>query len=103
MCDHCKGIRTWRKFDTPDDYMNCIAYIRQLTADDGDFELVKEESTCPLDKVKTENGWADEIRLGRRNNDTHNPMQKLWAGVHMCCQYMAWQWALRKRQEQING
>ena len=63
MCDSCKGINTWRKFDTPDDYMNCIAYISQLTADDGDFELVKEVSTCPLDKVKTENGWADEIMI----------------------------------------
>ena len=25
------------------------------------FELMAEESTCPLEEVKTEDGWADEI------------------------------------------
>ena len=27
----------------------------------GEFELIAEESTCPLEKVKTEDGWTDEI------------------------------------------
>ena len=27
------------------------------------MELLAEESTCPLDKVKTEDGWADEIMV----------------------------------------
>ena len=38
----------------------CIAYIQQLVSE-GEFELMQEESTCPLEKVKTEDGWADEI------------------------------------------
>ena len=28
---------------------------------DVEIELIAEESTCPLEKVKTEDGWADEI------------------------------------------
>ncbi len=27
----------------------------------GEFELIAEESTCSLEKVKNEDGWADEI------------------------------------------
>ena len=34
--------------------------IQQLVGQ-GEFELIAEESTCPLEKVKTEDGWADEI------------------------------------------
>ena len=41
-------------------YLACIAYIQQLVSE-GEFELMQEESTCPLEKVKTEDGWADEI------------------------------------------
>ena len=52
MCEHCRNIQTWRKFDAPKDYLACIAY---------EFELMAEESTCALEKVKTEDGWADEI------------------------------------------
>ena len=37
----------------PKDYLACIAYIQQLVSE-GEFELMQEESTCPLEKVKTE-------------------------------------------------
>ena len=37
MCEHCRNIQTWRKFDAPKDYLAC------------------------MEKVKTEDGWADEI------------------------------------------
>lgn len=60
MCEHCRNIQTWRKFDAPKDYLACIAYIQQLV-EQGEFELIAEESTCPLEKVKNEDGWADEI------------------------------------------
>ena len=59
-CDHCRNTHTWKKFDAPKDYLACIAYIQQLVSE-GEFELMQEESTCPLEKVKTEDGWADEI------------------------------------------
>ena len=55
MCEHCRNIQTWRKFDAPKDYLACIAYIQQLVGQ-GEFELMAEESTCPLEKVKTEDG-----------------------------------------------
>ena len=61
MCDHCRNIQTWRKFDTPKDYLACIAYIQQLV-EQGEFELIAEESTCPLEK-----GWMD-----RRNYGSHD-------------------------------
>ena len=60
MCEHCRNIQIWRKFDAPKDYLACIAYIQQLV-EQGEFELMAEESTCPLEEVKTEDGWADEI------------------------------------------
>ena len=60
MCEHCRNIQIWRKFDAPKDYLACIAYIQQLVKQ-GEFELIAEESTCPLEKVKTEDGWTDEI------------------------------------------
>ena len=60
MCEHCRNIQTWRKFDAPKDHLACIAYIQQLVSG-GEFELIAEDSTCPLEKVKTEDGWADEI------------------------------------------
>ena len=55
MCEHCRNIQTWRKFDAPKDYLACIAYIQQLV-EQGEFELIAEESTCPLEKVKNEDG-----------------------------------------------
>ena len=60
MCEHCRNIQIWRKFDAPKDYLACIAYIQQLVGQ-GEFELIAEDSTCSLEKVKTEDGWADEI------------------------------------------
>ena len=62
MCEHCRSIQTWRKFDAPRDYLACIAYIQKLVKQ-GELELLAEESTCPLDKVKTEDGWAAEIMV----------------------------------------
>ena len=72
MCEHCRNIQTWRKFDAPKDYLACIAYIQQLVSE-GEFELMQEESTCPLEKVKTEDGWADEKRVDLR--------RKMWYAV----------------------
>lgn len=46
--------------NAPKDYLACIKYIQQLVTNGG-FELLEEESTCPLNQVKTEDGWADEI------------------------------------------
>ena len=43
MCEHCRNIQTWRKFDAPKDYLACIAYIQQLVGQ-GQFELMTEES-----------------------------------------------------------
>ena len=60
MCEHCQNIQTWRKFDASKGYLACIAYIQQLV-EQGEFELLAQESTCPLEKVKTKDGWADEI------------------------------------------
>lgn len=60
MCEFCQHIQTWRKFDNPEDYLACITYIQQVV-EQGKFELIAEESTCPLEKVKTKDGWADEI------------------------------------------
>ena len=48
MCEHCRNIQIWRKFDAPKDYLACIAYIQQLVGQ-GEFELIAEESTCPLE------------------------------------------------------
>ena len=39
MCEHCRNIQTWRKFDAPKDYLACIAYIQQLVSE-GEFELM---------------------------------------------------------------
>ena len=41
MCEHCRNIQTWRKFDAPKDYLACIAYIQQLVSE-GEFELMQE-------------------------------------------------------------
>ena len=48
--------------NAPKDYLACIKYIQQLVKNGG-FELLEEESTCPLNQVKTEDGWADEIMV----------------------------------------
>ena len=84
MCEHCRNIQTWRKFDAPKDYLACIAYIQQLVGQ-GQFELMAEESTCPLEEVKTEDGWADEIMAHMIR-------------CNLCGQHLARQWTLQKRQ-----
>ena len=62
ICDYCHNIQEWKKFNAPKDYLACIEYIQQLVTN-GDFELLEEESTCPLNQVETEDGWADEIMV----------------------------------------
>ena len=62
MCDYCHNIQEWKRFNAPKDYLACIEYIQQLVTNGG-FELLEEESTCPLNQVKTEDGWADEIMV----------------------------------------
>ena len=84
MCDHCRTIQIWRKFDAPKDYLACIAYIQKLV-EQSELELLAEESTCPLDKVKTEDGWADEII------SPHAPVRALWADLHLRSQHLAGQ------------
>ena len=27
MCEHCRNIQTWRKFDAPKDYLACICLL----------------------------------------------------------------------------
>ncbi len=75
MCEHCRNIQTWRKFDAPKDYLACIAYIQQLV-EQGEFELIAEESTCPLEKVKNEDGWADEI-MAQIAEESTCPLEKV--------------------------
>ena len=58
ICDYCHNIQEWKKFNAPKDYLACIEYIQQLVTNGG-FELLEEESTCPLNQVETEDGWAD--------------------------------------------
>ena len=62
MCDYCHNIQEWKKFNAPKDYLACIEYIQQLVTNGG-FELLEEESTCPLNQEETEDGWADEIMV----------------------------------------
>ena len=62
MCEYCRNIQIWRKFDAPKDYLACIAYIRKLV-EQGELELMPEESTCPLEQVKIGDSWADEIMV----------------------------------------
>ena len=62
ICDYCHNIRKWKRFNALKDYLACIEYIQQLVTNGG-FELLEEESTCPLNQVKTEDGWADEIMV----------------------------------------
>ena len=91
MCEHCRNIQTWRKFDAPKDYLACIAYIQQLV-EQGEFELIAEESTCPLEKVKTEDGWADEIMVHMAR------CKHCGQDLHLCSQHLARQRTLQKRQ-----
>jgi len=63
MCANCSDIILREKKDggicSQQDYMNCLNYIQQLI-DAKRFVLVF--ASCPLDKVKDENGyWFDDI------------------------------------------
>ena len=82
ICDYCHNIQEWKKFNAPKDYLACIEYIQQLVTNGG-FELLEEESTCPLNQVETEDGWADEIMV-------HGTVQTLWTSLYLCCQHLSW-------------
>lgn len=59
MCENCENIRLVKQFNSPDEYLQCVEYIKGLI-DDGGFELI--EGDCPLDKVINKEGhWADDI------------------------------------------
>ena len=30
MCDYCRNIQKWKRFNAPKDYLACIEYIQQL-------------------------------------------------------------------------
>ena len=52
-------MKTIKKDECSYSVSNAIRTLAMVS--EGEFELMQEESTCPLEKVKTEDGWADEI------------------------------------------
>jgi len=59
MCEYCSDIILRDYFYSPQDYLNCLEYIKSLIAG-GNFKMIKQ--TCDLDKMQDENGcWADDI------------------------------------------
>lgn len=59
MCEVCKNVILRKQFCSPQDYLNCLAYLQQLI-DSGEFEL--ESATCALDEVKGPDGkWVEDI------------------------------------------
>ena len=48
MCEHCRNIQTWRKFDAPKDYLACIAYMEVATEQYGFCpDIVDQEQGDP--------------------------------------------------------
>lgn len=74
-CDNCGNIRLVKLFRSPYEYLQCVEYIKGLIADGG-FELI--EGNCPLDKVKDEDGWADDVIY-------HAIKCKKCGQVYSCC------------------
>lgn len=73
--------RTRKRFNALRDYLACIEYIRQHVTNGG-FELLEEESTCPL---KKENLERKQIK---RAIYRHNPLSmKLWRVVFRFVRY----------------
>ncbi len=59
MCEVCKKVVLREAFRSPKDYLNCLAYLRELV-DSGEFTL--EPGPYGLDEVKDEEGrWRDDI------------------------------------------
>ena len=59
MCDNCKGTILRDSFYSPQDYMDCLDYIKQLI-DSSKFNLT--DGNCAIDKVKNDGGyWVDDI------------------------------------------
>ena len=61
ICDYCHNIQEWKKFNAPKDYLACIEYIQQLVTNGG-YELLEEESTCPLNQVENRR-WMGRMKL----------------------------------------
>ena len=58
MCDNCRNIKLVKRFPSPDTYLFALEQVKELLAS-GIYEI--EFATCPLDKVKDENGyWCDD-------------------------------------------
>lgn len=59
MCENCLDIILRDSFYLPQDYLNCLDYIKSLVAG-GKYKMVKQ--TCDLDNIKNEKGcWVDDI------------------------------------------
>ena len=58
MCDNCRNIKVIKRFPSPDTYLSVLEQVKELLAS-GNYEI--EFSTCPIDKVKNEDGyWCDD-------------------------------------------
>jgi len=59
MCENCKDIILRDSFYNPNDYLNCLEYIRELICADK-FTLIRK--TCDLNSVKDSSGhWSSDI------------------------------------------
>jgi len=60
MCNDCKSIKTIEKFSDPEQYLQTLAYIKELLASEK-YQPWGRHS-IPIDGVKKENGcWADDF------------------------------------------
>ena len=58
MCDNCRNIKVIKRFSSPDTYLSVLEQVKELLAS-GNYKI--EFSSCPIDKVKDENGyWYDD-------------------------------------------
>ena len=59
MCEKCNEIQLIKIFNSPQDYLACLSYIKKLVSS-GDFSMVLK--TCDFDDVKDDTGkWIDDI------------------------------------------
>lgn len=57
-CDNCRNIKVVNRFPSPDTYLSVLEQVKGLLVS-GNYEI--EFSTCPIDKVKDEDGyWCDD-------------------------------------------
>ena len=63
MCDNCRNIKVIKRFSSPDTYLSVLEQVKELLAS-GNYKI--EFSSCPIDKVKDENGyWYDDSTAHR--------------------------------------